>query len=66
MVDVSDELPKSFVLTEEFGMERVYLTQFNAAALRKAPDGIETDPAARGRVSSLAHAFFTTKLPSSP
>ena len=29
------ELPKSFVLTEEFGMERVYLTQFNAAALEK-------------------------------
>ena len=23
------------VLTEEFGMERVYLTQFNAAALEK-------------------------------
>ena len=35
MVDVSGELPKSFVLTEEFGMERVYLTQFNAAALEK-------------------------------
>ena len=26
VVDVSGELPKSFVLTEEFGMERVYLT----------------------------------------
>ena len=35
VVDVSGELPKSFVLTEEFGMERVYLTQFNAAALEK-------------------------------
>ena len=35
VVDVSGELPKSFVLTEEFGMERIYLTQFNAAALEK-------------------------------
>ena len=35
VVDVSGELPKSFVLVEEFGMERVYLTQFNAAALEK-------------------------------
>ena len=35
VVDVSGELPKSFLLTEEFGMNRVYLTQFNAAALEK-------------------------------
>ena len=35
VVDVSGALPKSFVLTEEFGMERVYLAQFNAAALEK-------------------------------
>ena len=35
VVDVSGELPKSFVLTEEFGMDRVYLTQFNAAILEK-------------------------------
>lgn len=35
VVAVSDELPKSFVLTEEFGMNRVYLTQFNPAALEK-------------------------------
>ena len=33
--DVSGALPKSFVLTEEFGMDRVYLTQFNAAILEK-------------------------------
>ena len=38
VIDVSGELPKSFVLTEEFGMERVYLTQFNAAALEKLAD----------------------------
>ena len=35
VVDVSGALPKSFVLTEEFGMDRVYLTQFNAAILEK-------------------------------
>ncbi len=35
VVDVSGELPKSFLLTEEFGMNRIYLTQFNAAALEK-------------------------------
>lgn len=35
VVDVSGELPKSFVLTEEFGMERICLTQFNAAALER-------------------------------
>ena len=35
VVDVSGALPKSFLLTEEFGMDRVYLTQFNAAILEK-------------------------------
>ena len=35
VVDVSGMLPKSFIITREFGMDRVYLTQFNAAALEK-------------------------------
>ena len=35
VVDVSGELPKSFLLAEEFGMERVYLTQFNASVIEK-------------------------------
>ena len=35
IVEATDELPKSFLLTEEFGMERVILTQFNAATLEK-------------------------------
>ena len=35
VVDVSGALPKSFLLTEEFGMDRVYLTQFNAGILEK-------------------------------
>ena len=33
VIDVSGELPKSFVLTQELGMERVYLTQFNTVAI---------------------------------
>ena len=33
VVAISDELPKSFLLTEEFGLNRVYLTQFSPAAL---------------------------------
>ena len=35
VVTITDDLPKSFVLTEEFGLHRVYLTQFNTAALEK-------------------------------
>ena len=35
VVAITEELPKSFVLTEEFGLNRVYLTQFNSAALEK-------------------------------
>ncbi len=33
VVTITDDLPKSFLLTEEFGMNRVYLTQFNSNAL---------------------------------
>lgn len=35
VVDVSDELPKAFVLTSEYGMDRVYLTQMSAQTLQK-------------------------------
>lgn len=35
VVTITDDLPKSFVLTEEFGLNRVYLTQFNSTALEK-------------------------------
>ena len=34
-VAAGDELPKSFVLTAEFGMERVYFSQFGPATLEK-------------------------------
>ena len=30
-----DDLPKSFLLTAEYGMTRVYLTPFNTATLEK-------------------------------
>ena len=35
VVTVAEDLPKSFLLTSEFGMNRVYLCQFNAATLEK-------------------------------
>lgn len=35
VVTVAEDLPKSFLLTEEYGMQRVYLTQFNTATLER-------------------------------
>lgn len=35
VVTVAEDLPKSFILTEEYGMDRVYLCQFAAKALEK-------------------------------
>ena len=35
VVTVAEDLPKSFLLTSEYGMERVYLCQFNAVTLEK-------------------------------
>ena len=35
VVTVTEDLPKSFLLTSEYGLERVYLCQFNAATLEK-------------------------------
>ena len=35
VIDVSGDLPKSFIITEEFGMQRVYLSQYNASVLEK-------------------------------
>ena len=35
VVTVTDDLPKSFVLTREFTMNRIYLTQFNATTMEK-------------------------------
>ena len=30
-----DELPKSFILTAEYGMPRIYLTEYNSYTLEK-------------------------------
>ena len=35
IVEATDELPKSFVLTQEYGEQRVYLTRANAAVLQR-------------------------------
>ena len=35
LIDAAEELPKSFVLTQEIGAQRVYLTKYNAAVLMK-------------------------------
>ncbi len=35
IIPVTDDLPKSFLLTDEYGLTKVYLTQFNTAALEK-------------------------------
>ena len=33
VVSAAEDLPKAFLLTSEYGLPRVYLTQFNAAPL---------------------------------
>lgn len=35
LIEATDELPKSFVLTQEYGENRVYLTKYNAAVLAR-------------------------------
>ena len=35
VITVCEDLPKSFLLTAEYGMQRVYLCQFNAKAIEK-------------------------------
>ena len=35
VISAAEDLPKAFVLTSEYGLPRVYLTQFNAATLEK-------------------------------
>ena len=40
VVAAGEDLPKSFLLTSEYGMTRVYLSQFNPATLEKRLDGL--------------------------
>ncbi len=35
VVPVTDNLPKSFIVSEEYGMNKVYLVQFNSVTLEK-------------------------------
>ena len=35
VVPVTDDLPKSFILTAEYGLNRVYLVQFNSTTMEK-------------------------------
>ena len=35
LITVTEDVPKSFLLTEEYGMERVYFTQLSAATIEK-------------------------------
>ena len=35
VVTVAEDIPRSFLLTSEYGMQRVYLCQFNAQTLEK-------------------------------
>ena len=35
VIPAADDLPKSFVLTSEYGLNRVWLVQFNAATIEK-------------------------------
>jgi len=35
VITVAEDLPKSFLLTSEYGMDKVYLCQFNAQTLEK-------------------------------
>jgi len=39
ITEATDGLPKSFLLTSEYGLSRVYLTRFNAAILEKRLNG---------------------------
>ena len=35
LITVTEDIPKSFLVTEEYGMERVYFTQLSAATIEK-------------------------------
>lgn len=35
IVEATDELPKSFLLTQEYGQMRIYLAKYNASVLQK-------------------------------
>ena len=47
VVPVTDDLPKSFIVTAEYGMNRIYLVQFNAAT-KEALGGLDKNVKTQG------------------
>lgn len=43
VINVSDELPKSFVVCQEDGVQRVYLSQMASSTLLKRAEGVGFD-----------------------
>ena len=41
LITVTEDVPKSFLVTEEYGMEHIYLTQLSAATLERRAREIE-------------------------
>ena len=41
VIPVSDDIPKSFILTQEYGLDHIYLVQFNTKTLEKRIENIE-------------------------
>jgi len=39
LISVTEDVPKSFLVTEEYGMERVYLVQLSALTMEKRVKG---------------------------
>ena len=35
LLNVTDDIPKTFLVTQEYGMEKVYFTQLSAATIEK-------------------------------
>ncbi len=44
LISVTEDVPKSFLVTEEYGMERVYFTQLSAGTLEKRAEKQSQSP----------------------
>ncbi len=44
LISATEDVPKSFLVTEEYGMEQVYFTQLSAATLEKRALGDRKRP----------------------
>lgn len=54
VVSATEELPKAFVLTREFTMDRIYLTQFSAATIERR-GGRQALESTRGKSADKEH-----------